>query len=133
MSADKSVGQTYYEEVETLNAGGMKNADAVREVAKKYDKNENAVRGGIHQYKKSHLDGGASTTITRRSRRARAVTVDDYLANARKALEDALALIDQEVNEAKAALDAAQARYEHAVASVKGKKADIEKKLAALL
>lgn len=40
------------------------------------------------------------------------------MASARKALESARDLIDQEVNEAKAALDAAQARYEQAVASV---------------
>lgn len=129
----KTWAQVYYEEVEALVADGVQNANAIRQVAEKYQKTENSVRGGIFQYKKSHVNGGASAPTTRRSRRASAAaTVDDYLANARKALEAARDLIDQEVNEAKAALDAAQARYDQAVASVKDRKADIEKKLKAL-
>ncbi len=51
--------QTYYEEVEALKAGGISNADAVRQVAEKYDKNDNAVRGGIYQYKSRHVNGDA--------------------------------------------------------------------------
>ena len=128
----KSMGQTYYEEVEALVAGGMKNADAVRQVADKYGKNENAVRGGIFQYKKAHVDGGGATTTTRRSRRRATLSVDDYVANARKALEAARDLIDDEVEQAKSELEAAQARYDEVVASVKDRKADIEKKLKAL-
>lgn len=45
---------------------------------------------------------------------------------------DDLALVDREVDEAKSALDAAQARYDEVVAGVKDRKADIEKKLKAL-
>jgi predicted nucleic acid-binding Zn-ribbon protein len=130
MADKKPMGQTYYEEVEALKTQGSSNADAIREVAKKYGKNENAIRGGIHQYKSRHLNGSAPAA--RRGRRASSVSVEDYVANARKALEDALALIDSEVSNAKAALGAAQARYEEAQASVKDRKADIEKKLAAL-
>lgn len=129
MPADKSLGQIYYEEVEALKAGGTSNADAIREVAKKHNKKENAVRGSLHQYKTKHIDG--DTSPTRRGRRA-APTVDDYLATARRSLEDALALVDREVDDAKTALDTAQARYDDVVASVTDKKADIEKKLAAL-
>ena len=128
----KSMGQTYYEEVEALVAGGMKNADAVRQVAEKYGKNANAVRGGIFQYRKAHVDGGGVTTTARRSRRTVALSVDDYLANARQALESARDLIDREVEQAKAELDAAQARYDEVQAAVKDRKADIEKKLKAL-
>jgi predicted nucleic acid-binding Zn-ribbon protein len=126
----KSLGQIYYEEVEALKEGGMSNAEAIREVAKKHGKNENAVRGGIHQYRTKHLGGGAGTT-TRRGRRS-APSVEDLMAQARKSLEDALALVDREVDDAKAALEAAQARYDQAVAEVKDKKAEIEKKLKAL-
>lgn len=126
----KSLGQTYYEEVETLKTSGMSNADAIRAVAEKYDKKDNAIRGGMHQYKSRHVNGGATTT--RRGRRGSAASVDDLMASARKSLEDALALVDREVEQAKAALDAAQARYDEAVASVKDKKADIEQKLKAL-
>jgi predicted nucleic acid-binding Zn-ribbon protein len=128
MPEKKPLGQQYYEEVEALKADGVPNADAVRQVAEKHGKKEGAVRGGMHQYKRAHLDGDSTP---RRSRRA-TTSVDDYLANARKALEDALALIDREVDEAKAALDAAEARYDEAVASVRDKKAEVEQKLKAL-
>ena len=129
----KTWAQVYYEEVEALVADGMKNADAVRQVAEKYGKNGNAVRGGIFQYKKAHVNGDApATTTTRRSRRAVSLSYDELLAEARKSLEAARDLIDQEVNDAKASLDAAQARYDEVQASVKDRKTDIEKKLAAL-
>jgi transposase-like protein len=127
--ADKSWGETYYEEVEALKANDVDNADAIRQVAQKYDKQENAVRGGIHQYKRGHLGNGSSTT-TRRRRGA--PSVDDLLGNARKSLEEALTLVDREVEEAKSALDAAQKRYDDIAASVKDRKADIEQKLKAL-
>ncbi len=129
MADDKTLAQQYYEEVEALKTSGKSNAEAIRETAEKHGKNENAVRGGIHQYK-TKLNGGG-TTPSRRGRKAVA-SVDDYLSTARQSLESALALIDSEVDDAKAALDAAQSRYEDAVAGVKDKKADIEKKLKAL-
>jgi uncharacterized protein YoaH (UPF0181 family) len=128
--ATKSLGQTYYEEVEALKADGMSNADAVRTVAERHGKNENAVRGGIHQYKTKHL-GALTAGSGRRSRRGTA-SVDDLVAQARQSLEQALALVDREVEDAKAQLDAAQARYDEIVAGVKDKKNEIEKKLKAL-
>lgn len=127
---DKTLGQRYYEEVEVLKAQGVSNAEAIREVAAKHGKKENAVRGGLHQYK-TKLNGGEPAASPRRSRTGKA-SVDDLLASARRSLERALVLIDQEVTAAKAALDAAQAHYDEVVADVKDKKADIEKKLKAL-
>jgi uncharacterized protein YoaH (UPF0181 family) len=124
------LGQQYYEEVEALKAQGVANAEAIRQVAAQHDKKENAVRGGLHQYK-SKLNGGGDSATPRRGRAAK-VSVDDLLESARQSLESAVALIDQEVAEAKAALDAAQARYDEVVANVKDKKADVEKKLKAL-
>lgn len=130
---DKSMGQTYYEEVEELKSQGVVNADAVRQVAAKYDKNDNAVRGGIHQYKSRHVNGNsASPTSTRSRRQPASLSYDDHLANARVSLESARDLIDREVDEAKSALDAAQARYDEVQASVKERKTDIERKLKAL-
>ena len=125
----KTLGQQYYEEVEALKAQGVPNAEAIRQVAAQHDKKENAVRGGLHQYK-SKLNGGGSAS-PRRGRSA-AVSVDDLLASARQSLESAVALIDHEVADAKAALDAAQAHYDEVVSSVKERKADVEKKLKAL-
>ncbi len=134
MPDKKPLGQQYYEEVEALKADGVSNADAVRQVAEKYGKKEGAIRGGMFQYRRAHVDDDGDGARPRRRVRQPAATpsVDDYLANARKALEDALALIDREVDEAKAALDAAQARYDQAVASVRDKKAEVEQKLKAL-
>jgi uncharacterized protein YoaH (UPF0181 family) len=126
---DKPLSQQYYERVEELKDEGLSNADAVRQVAQEQGKKENAVRGGINQYKRIHLDGGGSTP--RRSRRG-GKSVDDHLASARESLETALDLVDKEVGDAKAALDSAQARYDEVVASVKDRKADIQKKLRAL-
>lgn len=125
----KTLGQQYYEEVEALKSQGMSNADAIRQVAEKHGKKENAVRGGLHQYK-TKLNGG-DASAPRRSRAAKA-SVDELLASARQSLESAVALIDQEVADAKSALDAAQAHYDEVVSSVKDRKADIEKKLKAL-
>lgn len=129
MADDKTLSQVYYEEVEALKASGKANADAIREVANKHGKKENAIRGGIHQYK-TKLSGGS--TSGRTTRRRAAVSVDDLLSSARQSLESALALIDSEVDDAKAQLDFAQQRYDEVLAGVKDKKADIEKKLKAL-
>jgi uncharacterized protein YoaH (UPF0181 family) len=127
----KSLGQTYYEEVEALKMDGMSNADAVRAVAVKHRKNENAVRGGIHQYKTKHVDGGNGST-PRKGRRSAPTSVDELLASARQSLESALGLVDREVEQAKSALEAAQTRYDEIAAGVADKKADIQKKLKAL-
>ena len=125
----KSLGQQYYEDVEAVKAEGLSNANAIRQVAEKYGKQENAIRGGIHQYKRANL--GAAAAPPRGRRQAR-LSVDDYLSSARQALESALRLIDSEVDEAKATLDTAQARYDQVVAAVGERKASIEAKLAAL-
>jgi hypothetical protein len=125
----KTLGQQYYEEVEALKTEGVTNAEAIRQVAAQHGRKENAVRGGLHQYK-SKLNGGDPST-PRRSR-ATTASVEDLVASARQSLERALVLIDQEVAEAKTALDAAQAHYDEVVANVKDKKADVEKKLKAL-
>lgn len=132
MSDDsKTLAQQYYEAVEALKAGGMSNADAIRKVAEDFGKQVNSVRGGIHQYR-AKLSGGSAPSSNGRSRRTAAASVDDYLASARSAIEQALALIDSEVLAAKAALDEAQAHYDEISAGVKERKADLSKKLAAL-
>jgi hypothetical protein len=129
----KSLSEIYHEEVEALKTQGVSNAEAIRQVAAAHGKKENAVRGGIHQYKARHADATTSpSTVRRTKRRAGAPTVEDHLANARRSLETALTLIDQEVNDAKAALDVAQSHYDTVSASVKDRKADIEKKLKVL-
>lgn len=128
MAEEKSLGEQYNDSVEALKASGMSNADAIRETAKKFGKTENAVRGSLHQLKTKN--GTAGTT--RRRNRSAPASIDDLLAGARQSLEQALSLVDSEVEDAKAALDAAQQRYDEVVAGVKDRKADIEKKLKAM-
>jgi hypothetical protein len=129
--ADKPLGQAYHDEVEALKAGGMSNADAIRATAAKHGKTENAVRGGIHQYKSRH-GGSSSAASGRGGRRTRTVSVDSAVAQARKALEQALELIDREVDRAARELKAAQDRFESATTSVRERKTEIERKLKAL-
>jgi uncharacterized protein YoaH (UPF0181 family) len=127
-SKDKPLSQQYYEEVEALKAEGVSNAEAIRQVAATHGKKENAVRGGINQYKRIHLGASGSSPRSRR----KAKTIDDHVASAKESLEAAMELIDDEVSQAKAQLETAQARYDEIVASVQDRKEDIEKKLAAL-
>lgn len=131
----KTWAQVYYEEVEALVSDGTKNADAIRVVAEKHGKQPNAVRNGIFQYKKAYVNGNGNGVVSASPRRrsSHALSVDDLLAAARKSLEDALALIDKELADATEARDAAQARLDDVMASVADRKADIEKKLKALL
>lgn len=130
MTEKKTLSQQYYEEAEALKANGTSNAEAIRQVAKKHGKKENAVRGGINQYKTKHLDGGAATG-SRRGRR-KPTSVDDLLGDARAKVEAAIALIDQEVEEAESALGEAQARSDEVTKSVDNRRADLKQKLAAL-
>lgn len=127
--ADRPLSQQYYEDVETLKAKGVSNAEAIRQVAKKHGKKENAVRGGIHQWKARHLDGGGTG---RGGHRRATASVDDLIGTARASIEEAIALIGREVEDAKSALDAAQAHYDEVAASVDNRKADLKKKLDAL-
>lgn len=126
---EKTLAQQYYEEVEALKADGTSNAAAIRRVAERHGKKENAVRGGLHQYK-AKLSGGTSTSPRRQ--RVPRESVDDLINNARQSLERAAAMIDQEVADAKAELDAAQARYDEVVSAVKERKADVTRRLKAM-
>lgn len=135
MAEGKLMGRTYHDEVEALKQSGVSNAEAVREIARRYKRTENAVRAGIHQYRSRHgLSNGASAGAggRPRGRRSSRLSVDDYVMNARRALESARDLVEREVDQAKRDLDVAQSRYDEAVAAVAGRKADIERKLAAL-
>jgi len=130
--ADKPLGQTYYEEVEALKEGGMSNSDAIRSVAKKYNKKENAIRGGIHQYRARHLDGGNAAAPRRGRRPSTPVSVEDAVAGARRMLEQALEAVDRDSAAAKERLDAAQREYDELLASAQERKRDLEQKIKAL-
>jgi hypothetical protein len=124
--AKQNLGQSYHDDVEALKATGVSNVDAIRQVAAQYGKTEGAIRGGIYAYTQK------SSATSNRKIRAATVTSDDLVADAKKLLQDALALVDREVEQAKQALDVAQAKYDSVASSVKDKKADLEKKIKAL-
>lgn len=126
----KTQAQTYHEEVEALKTEGMRNAEAVRTVAEKHGKSVGAVRGSLYQYRMNHQNGNGSSA-PRRSRRA-ALSVEDHVDSARQSLQAALGLIDREVAEAQATVEAAQARYDELTASAETRKGEIEQRLAAL-
>lgn len=132
MSEVKPLGQQYHEAVEALKSQGMKNSDAIREVAARFDKQPNAIRVGIHQWRSRHGLAGPAQARGTRARQAAQHTVDSLVADARRALEDAMSLIDRDVSEAKTALDHAQSHYDTVLAGVAEKKRDIEEKLHAL-
>lgn len=136
MAATKTEAQVVYERIEELKASGLSNADAIRAVAEERGKKENAVRANQHQHRQKLQAGTGAPTTRPRARRGTskpaAVTVEGAVAQARALLEQAVAAIDAEVDAAKAELNAAQARYDDLVASVKTRKAELEKKIKAL-
>lgn len=130
MPDTKTEAQIVYERIEELKAYGMSNADAIRQVAQERGKKENAIRANQHQHRRK-LQGGSATSSPR-GRRRKTPTPTDPIAEARAILERALQDDDAEVTAAKAELDAAQARYDEAVNRATERKAELEKKIAAL-
>ncbi len=129
---DKTESQAVYERIEQLKADGVSLADAVRQVAQERGKKEGAVRGNYYNHaKKVAGGGGGGKPRSRRSTRA-AITVDGAVDEAKGVLQKAIDSIDTEVEAAKKELAAAQARYDELVASVKERKASLEKRIKAL-
>jgi uncharacterized protein YoaH (UPF0181 family) len=126
----KTQAEQTYEAINRLMDEGMSMADAVRRLAKEQGKQENAVRGNYYNHRRK-LEGTSSAPI-RRPRRSPPVSVDDAVAEAKRLLQQAVATIDQEVDDAKRALDTAKGRYDEVVASVKTRKEELERKIAAL-
>lgn len=131
-SKDKTESQAVYERIEQLKADGVSLAEAVRQVAQERGKKEGAVRGNYYSHAKK-LTGGSSGSRPRSRRSTRAaITVDGAVNEAKAVLQKAIDNIDSEVEDAKKELAAVQARYDELVASVKERKASLEKRIKAL-
>jgi len=119
--------QQIFEEVERLTASGVEKADAFKQIAEDTGRQYDSVRGGYYSHKKK-IEGGESKPRTRR----RETTPDDALADARAALERAIASIDKEVEvaEERAAESAAEAK--DLKASAADRKKAITERLEAL-
>jgi hypothetical protein len=119
--------QEIYDEVEKRIATGTDKADAFKELAKERDRPYDSIRGSYYSHKK-RIEGGETKPRTRR----RETTPDDALADARAALERAIASIDREVEVAKTRSDEAKAEYEALKASAADRKKAITERLEAL-
>jgi hypothetical protein len=119
--------QEIFEEVEKRIASGVEKADAFKQLADETGRPYDSVRGSYYSHKKK-LEGGESKPRTRR----RETTPDDAIADARAALERAIASIDREIEAAKTRADEAKAEYEALKASASDRKKAITERLAAL-
>jgi hypothetical protein len=119
--------QEIFEEVEKMTASGIEKADAFKQIAEQKDRPYDSVRGSYYSHKKK-IEGGESKPRTRR----RETTPDDALADARAALERAIASVDREVEvaEERAAESAAEAK--NLKASATDRKKAITERLEAL-
>jgi hypothetical protein len=107
-----------------LVEGGMRLSDAVRQLASETGRSESAIRASYYQQR---------SKLGESSPRSQApVSVEDAVREARQLLGRALAGIDAELAIAKADLDTARERYETLKASATQRKAELERKIAAL-
>jgi hypothetical protein len=119
--------QDIYERVEALVASGSEKADAFKQLAVEASRPYDSVRGSYYSHKK-RLEGGESKPRTRR----RETTPDDALADARAALERAVASIDREVEAAENRAAEAGSEAKALKASAADRKKAITERLEAL-
>lgn len=122
--------QEIYEEVERRIAAGTDKADAFKALSEETGRPFDSLRGSYYSHKRK-LDGGEPNAKPSRTRR-RETTPDDALADARAALERAIASIDREVEVAGTRANEAKAEYEALKASASDRKKAITERLEAL-
>ncbi|MDX6699547.1 MAG: hypothetical protein QOE65_2944 [Solirubrobacteraceae bacterium] len=113
-----------YTKVEALIAQGKTKAEAFKLLAAEYGQPVNSIRGSYY----SSTSGKSGTTRSRR----RETTPEDALADARRALEQAIASVDREVEAAKERSEEAKAEYEALKGSAAERKKSIGERLEAL-
>ena len=116
--------QEVYERVEALVAGGMKKADAFRQLAEETGKPVKSLQGAYYQ----HTRKGSGTT----RRRVRETTPQDAVEDAKAVLSRALESIDREIEAAKERADEAKREYEALKASANERKEGLKAKIGAL-
>jgi len=119
--------QEIYEEVERRIAAGTDKADVFKALAEEKDRPYDSIRGSYYAHKKK-LEGGETKPRTRR----RETTPDDALADARAALERAIASIGREVETAEERAAEAAAEAKALKASAAERKKAITERLEAL-
>jgi len=117
--------QEVFEKVEALVGGGVRKADAFRQVADELHQPFNSIRGAYYTHTRSI--GGTPGA----SRRRGAEPVDP-VEQARIVLERAIEAIDAEVTAAKERIDEARAEYEQLKGTAAERKTSLQAKLDAL-
>jgi hypothetical protein len=121
--------QEIYEEIEKRIASGIDKSDAFKQLAEETSRPYDSLRGSYYTHKRK-LEGGDSTKPSRTRRRE--TTPDDALADARGALERAVASIDREVEAAEERATESAAEAKALKASAAERKQTIEAKIAVL-
>jgi hypothetical protein len=121
--------QEIYEEIEKRIASGIDKSDAFKALAEETGRPYDSLRGSYYTHKRK-LEGGDSTKPARTRRRE--TTPDDALADARAALERAVASIDLEVNAAEERASEYASEAEALKASAGERKKIITERLEAL-
>lgn len=119
--------QEVYDRIEAMVASGTEKADAFKQLAEEASRPYDSVRGSYYSHKKK-IEGGESKPRTRR----RETTPDDALADARAALERAIASIDREVEVAENRATESAAEAKALKASAADRKKAITERLEAL-
>jgi hypothetical protein len=119
-----SKAQQVFERVEALTAGGVKKADAFRQVADELGQPFNSIRGAYYTHTRSI--GGTPGAAPRRHAPV------DPIEQAVGVLRQALDGIDVEIAQAKERADEAAAHYKELRDSAATRKAQIEAKIEVL-
>jgi chromosome segregation ATPase len=113
-----------FTQVEELVASGSTKADAFKQLAERYGQPVNSIRGAYYAHRRD-------TGTTPRPRR-RETTLEDSLAEARRALERSIERIDREIEAAANRAAEAEAEHEALKESAAERKAAITERLEAL-
>jgi uncharacterized protein YoaH (UPF0181 family) len=122
--------QQVYERIEALIASGLTKAEAFRQLAEELGQPAKSLQGAYYQHTKK-LGIGGNGGGKRRTRK-RETTPADALEDAKAVLEEAIASIDAEIEQAKERADEAQSEYDAMKASATERKQAIAAKIKAL-
>lgn len=120
-------GQEIYEEINRRIDSGIEKADAFKALAEEASRPYDSIRGSYYSYKKK-IEGGESRPRSRK----RETTPADAVKQATGTLRKAIEAIDREVEIAKERATEAAAEAKALAASAAERKAEIERKIAAL-
>jgi hypothetical protein len=124
--------QQTYERIEALIASGSTRPDAIKQLADEYGQSTDSVRGAYYTGKKQATGTSSSAPRSTRPRQRRETTDLDAIGWAVSTLENAIAAIEGEVEQARIRAEEAQAEHEVISTSSGPRIETIRAKIAAL-